>query len=114
MSQSVPRVDRLCWETCSYFCPQTWLDEIEGRTNIDLSPAMGFLNENDSLTYFAILGELLSGLSFTVGFFQDLKFYLIISWLLQGAKKDMPHNILMFSWLKKTKYLKRIFFNFLH
>ena len=35
---------------------------------------MGFLNENDSLAYFAILGELPSGLSFTVGFFKTASF----------------------------------------
>ena len=57
------------WDTCSYVWPQTWLHE--ARTNIGLSPTVGFLNENDSLAYFAILGELLSALSFTVGFFQD-------------------------------------------
>ena len=35
----------------------------------------GLLNENDSLAYmhFAILGELSSGLSFTVGFFKGLR-----------------------------------------
>ena len=35
---------------------------------------MGFLNENDSLAYFAILGELSSTLSFIVGFFKTLSF----------------------------------------
>ena len=33
---------------------------------------MGFFNENDSLAYFVVLGELSSGLSFTVGFFKTL------------------------------------------
>ena len=33
---------------------------------------MGFLNENDSLAYFEILGDLSSGLSFTLGFFKTL------------------------------------------
>ena len=47
-----PRVDRLCGDTCSYVCPQTWLEE--ARTNIGLSPTMGFLNENESLACFAI------------------------------------------------------------
>ena len=56
---------------------------------------MGFSNENDSLAYFAILGELSSGLSFTVGFFKT-KFALIISWLFQGARKDIPRNTVMF------------------
>ena len=50
-----------------YVCPQTWLNET--RTNIGLSPTVGFLNENDNLAYFAILGELSSSLSFTAGFF---------------------------------------------
>ena len=48
--------------------PQTWLNE--ARTNKGLSPTMGFLNENYSLAYFPILGELSSGLSLTVGFFK--------------------------------------------
>ena len=59
-------MDRLCGDTCSYVCPPTWLNE--GRINIGLFPTMGFFNENDSLAYLAILGELSSGLSFTVGF----------------------------------------------
>ena len=54
--------------SCSYVSPQTWLNK--ARTNIGLSPTMGFLNENDSLAYFAILGELSSGPSFIVGFFK--------------------------------------------
>ena len=32
-----------------------WLNE--ARTNIGLSPTMGFLNENNSLAYFAILRD---------------------------------------------------------
>ena len=32
------------------------------------------MNEHDNLAYFASLGELLSGLSFTVGFFKTLNF----------------------------------------
>ena len=55
---------------------------------------MGFMNENDSLAYFAIFEELSSGLSFAVGFFKT-KFSLIISWLLQGARKDILRNTLM-------------------
>ena len=47
-------------------CPQTWLNE--ARTNMGLSLTMDFLKENDRLAYFKILGELSSGLSFTVGF----------------------------------------------
>ena len=60
-------MDRLSGDTCSYVCPQTWLNEV--RTNIGLSPTMGYLNENDSLAYFAILRELSSGLPFIVGFY---------------------------------------------
>ena len=43
-----------------------------GQTSVpnSLSPTMGFLNENDSLAYYAILGELSPGLSFTIGFFK--------------------------------------------
>ena len=51
-------MDRLCGDTCSYVCLQAWLDE--ARTNKGRSPTMGmgFLNENDSLAYFAMLGKL--------------------------------------------------------
>ena len=100
---------RLCRNTCSYVCPQTWFNE--ARTNIDLSPTMDFLNENDSLAYFAILRELSSGLS---GLFQNLKFPFIISWLFQGQGRIYLATPLCFSWLKKTKYQKRNFFGFLH
>ena len=55
---------------------------------------MGFLNENDSLAYFAILGELSSGLSFTVGFVQDFKVSFIVSWLFQA--RPILRNTLMF------------------
>ena len=65
-------MDRLCEDTCSLVCPQTWLNE--ARTKIGLSPTMGFLNENDSLAYFTILRELSSGLSITVVFFKTLSF----------------------------------------
>ena len=66
------------------------------RTNICLFPTMGFLNVNDSVAYFAILGELSSGLSFIVGFFKTFTFSLIISWLFQDARKDIARNILKF------------------
>ena len=65
-------MDRLCGDKCSYVCPQTWLNK--ARTKIVLSASMGFLSENDSLDCFAILGELSSGLSFTVGFFKTFRF----------------------------------------
>ena len=72
-------------------CPQTWLNE--ARTNIGLSTTM---NEHDGLAYFAILGELSSGLSFTVGFFKTIFCLIIYSWLFQGERKDIPYNTLMF------------------
>ena len=53
--------------------------------NIGLSPAVGFSNKNDSLAYFAILGELSSGLSFTVGFSKTMNISLIISLLFRGG-----------------------------
>ena len=37
--------------TCSHVCPQSLLNE--ARTNIGLSPTMGFLNEDSNLAYFA-------------------------------------------------------------
>ena len=46
---------------------QDWLNE--ARTNLGLSPTVDILNENDSLAYFAIFGELSSGPSFTMGLF---------------------------------------------
>ena len=55
---------------------QIWFNK--ARTNIGLSPTMGFLNASDSLAqfwlYLALLGESLSDLSFTVGFFKSLSF----------------------------------------
>ena len=60
----------------------------EARINTSLSPTMGFFNESDSLaTYFAILGELSSS---------NFKFSLIISWLFQRARKDIPRSFLTF------------------
>ena len=44
----------------------------ETRTSIGQSLTMSFLNEYDSLAYFAILGELWSCMSFTVLFFKTL------------------------------------------
>ena len=55
-----------------FVCQQTWLNE--ARTNIGLSTTIGFLNDNDSLVYFAIFGELPSDLSFTVVFFKTSVF----------------------------------------
>ena len=57
---------------------------------------MSFFNENVSLAYFAILGELLSGLSFTVGFFKTLSFLSslvgFIVGFLHSTLKDIPYN----------------------
>ena len=73
---------------------QTWLNE--ARTYIGLSPTMGFSNENDSLAYFAILGRIVVRSVFNCRLFQNCWFSLVISGLFQGARKDMPRNILMF------------------
>ena len=61
---------------------------------------MGVLNENDTLAYFAILGDLSLVLSSTVGFLKTLIFLTlsVISWPFQGAKKDIPRKTIMFSW----------------
>ena len=65
--------------------PQTWLNK--ARTNIGLSPTMGFLNGNDSLAYFAVLGALSSDLSFTVGFFKTSSFLsLLVGFLKEQGK----------------------------
>ena len=82
MALRLARVDKLCRDTCSYVCPQTWLNE--ARTNIGLSLTMGFYNEKDSLAYFEILRELSSGLSFTVGFFMTLSFLLLLVGIFRG------------------------------
>ena len=56
-----------------------------------LSPTTRFLNENDSLAYFAILGELSSGLSFTVGYFKTFSFLS----LLVGQGRISPYKFLV-------------------
>ena len=58
--------------------PQTWLNDA-GAT-IGLSPIMGLLNGNENVAYFAVLGELSSGLPLTVRFSRPAWFSLIISW----------------------------------
>ena len=92
------------------FVPRLGLNE--ARTNIGLSPAMGFLNENDSLAYFAILRELSSGLSLTVGFFKTLNFLSLLVGFFRGQGRTYLATSLCFSWLNKTKYQKRIFLAF--
>ena len=56
-------MDRLCEDTCSHVCPQTWFYNNEAKTSVGLSQ-----------TYFAILGELSLGLSLTVGFLKTFGF----------------------------------------
>ena len=53
---------------------------------IGLFPTMGFLTENDSSAYFAILGELPSSLSFTVGFFKTLCFLSLLVGFFRGQE----------------------------
>ena len=103
-------MDRLHRDKCSYVCPQTWLNEVS--TWIRLSPTMGFLNENDSLAYFAILGELSSGLSFTVGFFKT-KFFLIISWFFQGKERHTSQHPNILAVLRRPN-IRREILGFLH
>ena len=79
-------------DRCSYVCPQIWLNSV--RTNKGPSPATSFLNENGSLSYFAIMRELLSCLSLTVVDFAII--FLAISRLFQGTRKDKLCNTLMF------------------
>ena len=106
------RVDRVYGDTCSYVCRQTWLNE--AGTNIGLSSTVGFLNENDSLVYFAILGELSSGLSFTVSFIKTLSCLSLLVGFFRGKGRTCLATSYCFSWLEKTKYQKRIYFGFLH
>ena len=67
-------MDKLCGDTCTYVCLQTWPNEARTEIGLVCPQLWVFLNENDSLAYFAILGELLSGLSFTLRFFKTLSF----------------------------------------
>ena len=83
-------MNRLSRDTCSYVCPQTWLNK--ARSHIGLSSTMGFSNENDGQAYLAILRELPSGLCFTVGLFQDFKLSLLFTWLFQGAREGIVVN----------------------
>ena len=87
-------MDRLRRYTCSYVGSQTWLND--ARTNIGLSQTMGFLNENDSLAYFANFGRIFVRSVINCGLFQDIKFSLIISFLFQGSRKEKPRNTLIF------------------
>ena len=73
---------------------------------------MGFLKENNSQAYFAILGELSSGLSFTMGFFKTK--CSLISWPFQGARKDILRNTLMFQLDYEDQISEEKFFCFLH
>ena len=76
----------------------------------------------DSLAHFAILGELSSGLPFTVNFSRLLSFLLLSVGLFRrrggggGGRQGRTYlaTPLYFSWLKKTKYQKRNFGGFLH
>ena len=59
---------------------------------------MGFLNENDSLVYFAILGELSSGLSFTVGFLKTFCFLSLLVGFFRGQGRThilQQHSIVL-------------------
>ena len=76
---------------------------------MSLSPTMGFLNENDNLAYFAILGQSSSGLSFTVGFFKPLSFLLLLVGLFREQARTYLAIPSCFSWIKKTRYQKRNF-----
>ena len=73
---------------------------------------MGVLNENDGSTYFSILGELLLGLSFTMGL-SRLPVFSHYQLAFSGSKEghtDIPRNTLSFSWLRKTIYQKQNIF----
>ena len=54
---------------------------------------MGFLNENDSLAYYAILGELSPGLSFTIGFFKAFDFLLLSVALSRGQEGHTSQHL---------------------
>ena len=68
---------------------------IKAGHTLGLSPGMGFLNKNDSFFYFAILRELSSGLTLTMGF-SSLSIFSQYQRAFSGARKDIPRNTLMF------------------
>ena len=70
-----------------FLCLSPDLANNVARTNIGLSPTMGFLNENDCFAYFAISGELSSGLSFTVGFFKTFSFLSLLVGFFKGQRR---------------------------
>ena len=53
---------------------------------LGLSPAMCFLNENDSFAYFSVLGELSSGFDFNHGIFKVFDFLSILVGFFRGAE----------------------------
>ena len=108
----ISRVGRLCGDTCSNVCPQTWLNE--DRTNTGLSPTKGSLNINDILAYFDILGELPSGLSLTVGFFKTLSFLLSLAGFSGGKERHTSQHPNVLLGLGRPNIRKRIFLGFLH
>ena len=74
---------------------------------------MGFLNETYSLAYFAILGELLPGLSSTLSFFKTFGFLSLLLGFFKGDcfKSDSSFFLCYLStnWNNRTKRICLVF-----
>ena len=57
---------------------------------------MGFLNENITWAFSVYFPQLLSGLSFIVGFFKNFGIVIVFSWLFQLPKVDKARNAPIF------------------
>ena len=57
---------------------------------------MGFFNENMTWFFFVYFGQVLSGLSLTVGFFKNFGIVIVLSWLFQELKVDKARNTPIF------------------
>ena len=81
-------------------------------THVPMFVPWVFLNENDSLAYFAILEELSSGLSVTMGFSKLLRFLSLLVGFFRGQGRTYLPTPWCFSWLNKTNYQKKFCFIF--
>ena len=73
---------------------------------------MGLLKENDSLAYFAILGELSSGLSFTVGLFKTLSFLSLLAGFSEGNERHTSQHPNVLAGLRRPNIRTELFLAF--
>ena len=67
---------------------------------------MGFFNENMTWFFFLFFGQLLSGLSLTVGFLKNFGIVIVFSWLFQQLKVDKARNTPIFLLVRDVLLLK--------